>query len=156
MLRSILVPLDGTTFSERSLPLATSLATAAWMAPVAAPAGAQALEEVIVTAQRREESLQDIPMSVSAFTGDAIEIRQIEDIADLQFSVPNLLADADLVPEILQEDAVPEKLGPAVYEQLANPSAANELQDRFATLGEQLRQDANERGADGVVRLLQS
>ncbi len=32
-----------------------------------------ALEEIVVTARRREESLQDIPVSVTAFTADQIE-----------------------------------------------------------------------------------
>ena len=65
--------------------------TALSNAPLATAQGA--LEEIIVTAQRREESLQDIPMSVSAFSSDALEVRVIEDMADLQFAVPNLLAD---------------------------------------------------------------
>jgi len=52
------------------------------------------LEEVIVTAQKREQSLQDVSMSLSAFTGDALEDRVIENLADLQFSVPNLVSDS--------------------------------------------------------------
>ena len=52
------------------------------------------LEEVLVTAQRREQSLQDVSISLSAFSGDALNERLIEEMADLQFSVPNLLADA--------------------------------------------------------------
>ena len=31
-----------------------------------------ALEEIIVTAQKRSESLQDVPVAVSAFTGDTM------------------------------------------------------------------------------------
>ena len=33
----------------------------------------QMLEEVIVTAQKREQSLQDVPISVSAFSGAALQ-----------------------------------------------------------------------------------
>jgi len=54
----------------------------------AAPAFAQ-LEEVIVTAQKREESLQDVPLSVSAISGDMVrkmDYTQIEQISEL---VPN-------------------------------------------------------------------
>lgn len=53
-----------------------------------------AIEEIVVTAQKREQSLQDVSMSLSAFTGVALEERVIEDLSDLQFSVPNLLADS--------------------------------------------------------------
>ncbi|MEO1035418.1 MAG: TonB-dependent receptor [Pseudomonadota bacterium] len=52
------------------------------------------LEEIIVTAQRREQSLQDVSVAISAFTGDALQERVIEDVADLQFAVPNLIANA--------------------------------------------------------------
>ncbi len=52
------------------------------------------LEEIIVTAQRREQSLQDVSIAISAFTGDTLQERVIEDVADLQFSVPNLIANA--------------------------------------------------------------
>lgn len=52
------------------------------------------LEEVLVTAQRREQSLQDVSISLSAFDGATLDKRQIEEMQDLQFSVPNLLADS--------------------------------------------------------------
>lgn len=51
------------------------------------------LEEVVVTAQRREQSLQDVSISLSAFSGDQLNERLIEEMQDLQFNVPNLLAD---------------------------------------------------------------
>ncbi|MEO0580335.1 MAG: hypothetical protein AAFZ58_16745, partial [Pseudomonadota bacterium] len=40
----------------------------------AAPAAAQdfTLEEIVVTAQKREQSLSDVPLAVSAITGDAV------------------------------------------------------------------------------------
>ncbi len=65
--------------------------------PLSLPAGAQALEEVIVTAQRREQSLQDIPLSITALSGDALDVRLIYDLVDLQFSVPNLLTDGQTI-----------------------------------------------------------
>ena len=48
------------------------------------------LDEIIVTARKREERLQDIPMSVSAFTGTALEIRGFNSIDKLQNVTPNL------------------------------------------------------------------
>jgi len=45
---------------------------------------------IVVTAQRRSENLQDTALAISAFTGDSLEERGINDIAGLQSSVPNL------------------------------------------------------------------
>ena len=54
-------------------------------------ASAQAmLEEVVVTARRREESLQDLPLSVSAITADAMQAQGIYDIMDISDHVPNV------------------------------------------------------------------
>ena len=46
------------------------------------------IEEVIVTAQRTEQSLQDVPIAVSAFTDEVLGDRQIEYASDLQLQVP--------------------------------------------------------------------
>ena len=58
----------------------------------AAPAvvSAAALEEVIVTAQKREQSMMDVPISVSAVTGDKITSSGINNLADLSGFVPGL------------------------------------------------------------------
>ncbi len=56
-----------------------------------AQVGAQAIEEVVVTARRVEESLQDIPVSVVAFSGDELAIRGIERGEDLMNAVPNVV-----------------------------------------------------------------
>lgn len=48
------------------------------------------LEEVIVTAQRVEQSLQDVPIAVSAFSADALKEQQIEGMSDLQLATPSL------------------------------------------------------------------
>lgn len=47
-----------------------------------------ALEEIIVTATKREKSLQDVPIAVTAFSGAALEKSAIRDIRDLQAVVP--------------------------------------------------------------------
>jgi outer membrane receptor protein involved in Fe transport len=49
----------------------------------------QTLEEVVVTAQLREQSLQDVPISVSAVDGEAIEDRSVDNLSSLSASVPN-------------------------------------------------------------------
>lgn len=48
------------------------------------------IEEIVVTAQKREESLQDVPISVSAFDAEALDAQQIDTFSDLQFNVPNV------------------------------------------------------------------
>ncbi len=50
-----------------------------------------ALEEVIVTAERRSESLQDVSVSVSAFNEDMMERRQVTEILQVMNDVPNLV-----------------------------------------------------------------
>ncbi|MEZ5502470.1 MAG: TonB-dependent receptor [Halioglobus sp.] len=53
--------------------------------------GQMALEEVIVTARKREEALQDTPVAVSAFSAEALEVAGIANTRDLQESVPGLI-----------------------------------------------------------------
>ena len=48
------------------------------------------IEEVIVTAQRTEQSLQDVPIAVSAFTDEMLAERQIEYASDIQLQVPGI------------------------------------------------------------------
>ncbi|MEO8001201.1 MAG: TonB-dependent receptor [Arenimonas sp.] len=48
------------------------------------------LEAVKVTARRREETLQDVPVAVTAFTPEAIDKLNVRDIGDLDAQVPNL------------------------------------------------------------------
>jgi iron complex outermembrane receptor protein len=48
------------------------------------------VEEIVVTAQRREQSLQDVPVAVTAFDANAIEQRQIRRLEDIQLSVPSI------------------------------------------------------------------
>lgn len=57
----------------------------------AQPVPTAEFEEVLVTAQRREERAQDVPMSLSVFSNAELEQRQIDDIDSLQFAAPNLV-----------------------------------------------------------------
>jgi iron complex outermembrane recepter protein len=59
--------------------------------PMALAQGAGALEEVIVTARKRAESLQDAPLSVSALTGESLRDAGIANLADITELVPNLV-----------------------------------------------------------------
>ncbi len=58
----------------------------------AQPVVAQQLEEVIVTAQKRVESLQEAPLSVAAFSESMLEAQGIETLTDLTMQTPSLQA----------------------------------------------------------------
>lgn len=45
---------------------------------------------IIVTAQRQNQSLQEVPIAVSAFDAEALEAQQIENASDLQLTLPNV------------------------------------------------------------------
>ncbi|MFC0677616.1 TonB-dependent receptor [Lysobacter korlensis] len=53
-------------------------------------AGAVNLGGVKVTARKREETLQDVPVAVTAFTADALDKLAVDDLSDLDAQVPNL------------------------------------------------------------------
>lgn len=77
--------------STSSLLLIILLASASGRAQSAETAeSAGLLEEIVVTAQRREERLQDVPISVSAITADIARARGIDDTEALQAIVPGL------------------------------------------------------------------
>jgi iron complex outermembrane recepter protein len=48
------------------------------------------LQDIVVTAQRQSESLQSVPIAVSAFSAEALEKQQIENASDLQLTLPNV------------------------------------------------------------------
>ncbi len=58
-----------------------------------------AVEEVIVTARRRDEVLQEVPMTVNVITGEEAEKLNLRKVEDLQFVVPGLtLAEDPIAP----------------------------------------------------------
>ena len=62
----------------------------ALIAPMAVAQDGMVLEEIIVTAQRREQSLQEVPVAVTAFTGEALEIANITEAAQYLNLTPNV------------------------------------------------------------------
>ena len=81
--------------STLSLAIALGLAAPGAFAQDAGPApapgaAATTLEAVKVTARKREETLQDVPVAVTAFTADTIDKLNVKDIGDLDAQVPNL------------------------------------------------------------------
>ena len=73
------------------LALAVSAASAIYAPPVAAQSGEKQmveLEEVLVTARRREESLQDVPIAITAMSADFLREQNITELNDLAIHVP--------------------------------------------------------------------
>ena len=68
----------------------TSLAVVGSIFMVSSMFAQATIEEVIVTAQRTEQSLQDVPIAVSAFTDEVLADRQIEYASDIQLQVPGV------------------------------------------------------------------
>ena len=49
-----------------------------------------ALDEIQVTVRRRQETLQDVPVAVTAFTPETLDKLNVQDVGDLDAQVPNL------------------------------------------------------------------
>ena len=82
-------------FTRAALVAGTALAGLFATTPVAAQQASRqeqvsAIDDIIVTARRREESLQDVPIAVTAFTAETLEDRQIESLVDVARYTPGV------------------------------------------------------------------
>lgn len=72
--------------------LSLAATAASWSANAQQDAAADddelSLEEIIVTARKRSENLRDVPLAITAFTADAIQRSQIQDVQDLALLTP--------------------------------------------------------------------
>lgn len=75
--------------------IATTVAALVYSATQAQSPEVQ-LDEVVVTAQKRAENLQEVPISVTALSGDQLEKLQIRGFQDLAGVVPNLIVSSPL------------------------------------------------------------
>ncbi|MEI9850544.1 MAG: TonB-dependent receptor plug domain-containing protein [Sphingomonas sp.] len=77
-----------------SRPLLAAGAAAIALTAMAGTARAQGsdpvVDEILVTARKSEESLQDVPISITAFDAQSIENHAFRDLQDIAYSVPNL------------------------------------------------------------------
>jgi iron complex outermembrane receptor protein len=80
---------------RRDLVAAISLALAS-AAAAAQTESVGAIEEIVVTAQKRSESIQDVPVSIAALSGDRLAEARIDDPSALAAYVPNLQVSAPL------------------------------------------------------------
>ena len=78
--------------SVKAVSLTAAVAVTLSLAPLASAqsSGATVLEEVTVTARRRSESLQDVPIAVSAISGDELTLRGAQDITEIAQAVPSV------------------------------------------------------------------
>ena len=77
--------------SGASLAALLSAAPALAQAAPDPSAGAyNALDEIVVTAQRTSQSLQDVPIAITAFTAQGLAAQQINNSSDLQLTLPNI------------------------------------------------------------------
>ena len=96
--------------SKQSRAWSGGVSHAAWFAPmvtlaIAAPVSVQAqtepsaesIEQVIVTARKRDESLLDVPISISAVTEDMMSRNAMRSVADVAPTVPGLNVNSDSV-----------------------------------------------------------
>jgi iron complex outermembrane receptor protein len=92
MLQRTLVLSSTASFAAIALALSASAAQAqaADQSAVQDDAPELAADEIVVTAQKRAERLQDVPLSVTAVSGDTLGERQINDTASLVRAVPAL------------------------------------------------------------------
>src|SRR4051812_44950100 len=70
--------------------LAHSIAAVSAAMSVSAAHGAEEVEEIVVMAQRRAESIQEVPLAVSAFTGEFARETNLDDIKDLVKYTPGV------------------------------------------------------------------
>ena len=77
-----------------TVPLAIALMAALALVPFQGvqAEGAQVIEEVVVTARKREETLQEVPVVVTVLTEDSINSQRIEGIKDIGTIVPGMVA----------------------------------------------------------------
>ncbi len=70
-------------------------------------------------------------------------------------SLPNLLANKELIPELLQDDATAESLSAAILGYLQNPAKAESLNAAFTEIHLDIRRDADKSAALAITQLLQ-
>jgi iron complex outermembrane recepter protein len=52
------------------------------------------IQDIVVTAQKRAENVQDVPIAISAFTAEALAERSVTSVASLSNIAPNVVLDA--------------------------------------------------------------
>ena len=75
---------------SRKNTLAKAVSATIIASAIAAPAWSQSLEEVIVTATKRSQSVQDVPLAITALSGDFVNKVNLDDVKDLVSFTPGI------------------------------------------------------------------
>lgn len=102
-----------------------------------APGRSRLIEEVVVTAQKREENLQDVPISVAAFSGEALEARGVDDPTALAIVTPGLTYNELVGYSLIYIRGV----GSDAFEPTADQSIATYLDGVYLPFGHGLAQN---------------
>jgi len=101
-----------------------------------------------------EAALLKRPMIISYRMGKW-QYRLMKRMAYLPWvGLPNILCNETVVPELLQDDATPEKLSAAAIAWMEDRDGRAALEGRFMQLHQQLRQDTATRAADAILPML--
>ena len=79
--------------SAVSAAMAAMVGTPAAIAQEESRASAKLLEEIVVTARKREESILDVPIAVTALNSDQLDILKVRDIESLSVGLTNVAFD---------------------------------------------------------------
>jgi iron complex outermembrane receptor protein len=86
-----LCTMEGAAFAQAPASAAAQPAAVAASSPTMTQAQDESdIQRVVVTARRREESLQDVPVAVTAFSAKELERLNVQNLSDLQGHVPDL------------------------------------------------------------------
>lgn len=69
--------------------LAAAMSSTGTMAQQTEPSAA--IEEIVVMARQREENIQEVPISMSAVSGNTLKAARIDTLQEIEYSVPNLI-----------------------------------------------------------------
>lgn len=86
----MLKPKPGRIAQYLAVPTTVALLTSPLAPPLQAQEATLVLEEVLVTARKREETLQEAPLAVTALSGEQLMREGLRDLRDLQRVVPNI------------------------------------------------------------------
>ncbi|WP_317929585.1 TonB-dependent receptor [Halioxenophilus sp. WMMB6] len=89
-MKAVSFQLPNTTFQRSLICIALASASFGYVANVAAQQELRVLEEIVVTARRREENLQEVPVAVTAMGEDYLRNQNITELNDLGTQVPSL------------------------------------------------------------------
>lgn len=109
----------------------SACAAAVWADQNEGPAQAYVMQTVIVTAQKREEDLQDVPISMQAFSGRSLAARGVDSVQQLGQVVPSLqITSTAGFPILFMRGAGTDNFVPS-----ADPSVATYVDGIYSPLG---------------------